>query len=146
MVLRELGQHPHHRQRHGEFWQPIWVQLPYRPVTVPVAVAIPREHDDTIGIIHVDLLIHRYDVRIRQRLLAAANDEPRNLHEGRVRCDEGWEVRREVSVGSVAWSPSGRKVATGCGDKQLRIVDGATGDVEKEVRHEGSVRSVAWSP
>ena len=55
------------------------------------------------------------------------------------------EVRHEGAVFSVAWSPSGTKVATGSHDF-VRIVDAATGAVEREVRHEGWVHSVAWSP
>ena len=37
-------------------------------------------------------------------------------------------------------------MATGSGDNRLRIVDAATGAVEKEVLHEDEVDSVAWSP
>ena len=40
----------------------------------------------------------------------------------------------------------GTKVATGCRDGRLRIVDAATGAVEKEVPHGLWVLSVAWSP
>ena len=55
---------------------------------------------------------------------------------------------------SVAWCPSGTKVATGSFDGCLRIVDAATGTIEKGVPHERDVPygtaspmlSVAWSP
>merc|ERR1719399_608012 len=46
----------------------------------------------------------------------------------------------------LGYAPSGIKVATGSEDGLLRIVDAATGAVEKEVPHDNGVRSVAWSP
>ena len=46
----------------------------------------------------------------------------------------------------LGYAPSGIKLATGCNGHRLRIVDAATGAVEKEVRHEDFVLSVAWSP
>ena len=46
----------------------------------------------------------------------------------------------------LGYAPSGIKLATGGADYWLRIVDAATGAVEKEVLHGGSVLSVAWSP
>ena len=50
------------------------------------------------------------------------------------------------AVMSVAWSPSGGHVATGCADGLLRIVESATGRVEHEVQHGDLVLSVAWNP
>ena len=58
------------------------------------------------------------------------------------------EVPHQEWVRSLAWSPSGTKVATGSEDRLLRIVDAATGAVEKKVIDEEVVNvfSVAWSP
>ena len=46
----------------------------------------------------------------------------------------------------LGYAPSGVKLATGSVPGLLRIVDAATGAVEKEVPHESAVFSVAWSP
>ena len=46
----------------------------------------------------------------------------------------------------LGYAPPGIKLATGSFDDRLRIVDAATGAVDKEVLHEGPVFSVAWSP
>ena len=46
----------------------------------------------------------------------------------------------------LGYAPSGIKLAAGSADRRLRIVDAATGAVEKVVPHDGWVRSVAWSP
>ena len=49
-------------------------------------------------------------------------------------------------VTAVAWSPSGTQLATGCDDRQLRIVDAASGAFVHTVGHGGPVHAVAWNP
>ena len=50
-------------------------------------------------------------------------------------------------VNSVAWSPDGRRLASGSGDETVRVWDAATGEQLVSLRgHEESVSSVAWSP
>ena len=46
----------------------------------------------------------------------------------------------------LGYAPPGIKLATGSDGGLLRIVDAATGAVEKEVPHVDWVSSVAWSP
>ena len=46
---------------------------------------------------------------------------------------------------SIAWGPSGAKIAACCNDR-LWIVDVGTWHVEQEVAHAHTVISVAWSP
>ncbi|MDC0347272.1 WD40 repeat domain-containing protein [Planctomycetota bacterium] len=51
------------------------------------------------------------------------------------------------SVYSVSWSPDGRFLASGSGDRTIKIWNAATGREEKTLRgHTNSVRSVSWSP
>ena len=55
----------------------------------------------------------------------------------------------DVDVHSLAWSPSGMKVAIGSGrgpQVGLLIVDAATGTIESEVRFINEVHCMAWSP
>ena len=53
----------------------------------------------------------------------------------------------DVGVTSVAWSPDGRQVATGSGDRTVRVWDAETGEERRCLRgHAGGVESVAWSP
>lgn len=50
-------------------------------------------------------------------------------------------------IASVAWSPDGRRVASGSGDKTIEISDASTGMVvEILTGHTQGVSSVAWSP
>jgi WD40 repeat protein/class 3 adenylate cyclase len=50
-------------------------------------------------------------------------------------------------IGSIAWTPDGRRIATGAFDSSVRIWDGATGRPEIELLgHSGTVISVEWSP
>ncbi|GAQ86306.1 hypothetical protein KFL_002820010, partial [Klebsormidium nitens] len=50
-------------------------------------------------------------------------------------------------VYSVAWSPDGRKVATGSSDSTAIIWDAAVGEPLRKLEgHSNSVRAVAWSP
>ncbi|MFG1613861.1 caspase family protein [Nonomuraea wenchangensis] len=51
-----------------------------------------------------------------------------------------------ASVWSVDYSPDGRRLATGSGDKTARIWDAATGVEVLKVRHQDTVASVAFSP
>jgi WD40 repeat protein len=50
-------------------------------------------------------------------------------------------------VNSVAWSPDGKRLATGSSDKTAKVWDAASGQELLTLRgHDGSVTSVAWSP
>jgi len=77
----------------------------------------------------------------------------RRRHGGVVRAliDAGATVDRleghRGSVYSVAWSPDGRRVATGSWDNTARIWDATTGEVVRALEgHRSGVISVAWSP
>ncbi len=52
----------------------------------------------------------------------------------------------EGKVLSVAWSPDGKRVATGSEDKTARVMDASTGQEVARLAHEGRVLSVSWSP
>ncbi len=48
---------------------------------------------------------------------------------------------------SVAWSPDGKRLATGSDDQTAKVWDAASGKELLTLRgHAGSVYSVAWSP
>src|SRR5205085_1215456 len=50
-------------------------------------------------------------------------------------------------VHSVAWSPDGRRLASGSNDNTVRVWDGETGSLLRTLEgHQGGVLSVAWSP
>ena len=60
-------------------------------------------------------------------------------------------VRVRVGVRVRAWSPDGRRVATGSADNTARIWDAATGEVVHVLEghgglHTDTVSSVVWSP
>ena len=55
------------------------------------------------------------------------------------------EGMKRIVHSYLGYAPPGIKLATGSQDDRLRIVDAATGAVEKEVLHEDRVRSLAWS-
>ena len=46
---------------------------------------------------------------------------------------------------SMAWSPSGTKLAASC-NQRVHIVDAATGAIEHEVHQHGFTGEVDWSP
>jgi WD40 repeat protein len=53
----------------------------------------------------------------------------------------------EGSVNSVAWSPDGKRLATGSDDKTAKVWDAASGDqLLIPLGYTGPVHSVAWSP
>ena len=77
----------------------------------------------------------------------------RRRHGGVVRAlvDAGAAVERLEGHGGavwcVAWSPDGRRVATGSRDNTARIWDATTGEVVRALEEHGdAVNSVAWSP
>lgn len=49
-------------------------------------------------------------------------------------------------LAALAWSPSGTLLATGAGDKKLRVLDPTARTVLSSVLHGGRVRFLAWSP
>jgi WD40 repeat protein len=50
-------------------------------------------------------------------------------------------------AGSVAWSPEGKRLASGGGDGTVKVWDGATGrEIFTLIGHRGIVLCVAWSP
>ena len=51
------------------------------------------------------------------------------------------------SVYSVSWSPDGAKLASGSGDKTVRLWDASTGaPIGSPLKVDGEVKSVVWSP
>ncbi len=55
--------------------------------------------------------------------------------------------RHRGAVSSVAWSPDGKRVATGSDDQTARIWDAASGQpVTPPLSHRGGVAMVTWSP
>jgi WD40 repeat protein len=56
------------------------------------------------------------------------------------------ELPHEGLVDSVAFSPDGQWIATGCNDSVARLWNVATGARIADLKHEGHVRSVAFSP
>ncbi len=53
----------------------------------------------------------------------------------------------EVGVLAVAWSPDGKRIASGSGDKTVQLWDAATGETIFTYHdHTKGVQAVAWSP
>jgi len=62
---------------------------------------------------------------------------------------EELQLRHNARVCSVAWSPDGRRLATGCADRTARIFNVSTasrGIQEYKLPHGAAVRCVAWHP
>jgi WD40 repeat protein/tRNA A-37 threonylcarbamoyl transferase component Bud32 len=78
----------------------------------------------------------------------AVSGEEINTLEGRT---DGYKqtvkLRGGDWVASVAWSPDGKRLASGSGDFVIRLWDGGSGaELRMLEGHEGPVLSVAWSP
>lgn len=53
----------------------------------------------------------------------------------------------DILVDSIAWSPTGSKVAAGYSDGYIDIIDGSTGQTSLTLQgHSSAVVSIAWSP
>jgi dipeptidyl aminopeptidase/acylaminoacyl peptidase len=56
------------------------------------------------------------------------------------------QFSQPVVINSIAWSPDGRYLATGSGDKRVRVYDTETKELKVIGDLNGEVSSVSWSP
>ncbi|HEY0484424.1 MAG TPA: hypothetical protein VGD37_43185 [Kofleriaceae bacterium] len=56
------------------------------------------------------------------------------------------ELTHDESVGAVAWSPDGRRLATASEDRTARVWDAVSGHALTRLAHQGRVTAVAWRP
>lgn len=72
-------------------------------------------------------------------------------HTATIRDAKSFAVKTQLqghtfTVWAVAWNPDGQRIATGSGDKTVRIWNPANGKTTIVLDHEDEVKSVAWSP
>jgi WD40 repeat protein len=49
-------------------------------------------------------------------------------------------------VKTVAWSPDGKRIASGSDDQSIQVWDAGTGEHVSKYQHAAGVTAVAWSP
>ncbi len=64
-----------------------------------------------------------------------------------MRYDSSYGLMPNFSVSSIAWSPDGKRIASTCGDKTLRLWDATTGNAISTFKTSSNwVYTVTWSP